>query len=88
MIKSRKIKELSEILAFNSFYFHANDKCFCCGGLFVIPQDISPGIYKVLPLSKLVECEEERQRAIQGGREVVETASDKMSMAPELNPGD
>lgn len=30
----------------------------------------------------------ERQRAIQGVREVVETASDKMSMAPELNPGD
>lgn len=33
-------------------------------------------------------CEEERQRAIQGVREVVETASDKMSAAPELNPGD
>lgn len=52
---------------------------------------ISPGIYIVhyfAPLSKLLEWEEERQRAIQGVREVVETASDKMSMAPELNPGD
>ncbi len=35
-----------------------------------------------------MECEEERQRAIQGVREVVGTASDKMSAAPELNPGD
>lgn len=35
-----------------------------------------------------MECEEERQRAIQEVREVVETAFDKMSAAPELNPGD
>lgn len=38
---------------------------------------------------KLVICEEERQREqYKGVREVVETASDKMSAPPELNPGD
>lgn len=35
-----------------------------------------------------MKCEEESQRAIQGVREGVESASDKMCAAPELNPGD
>ena len=35
-----------------------------------------------------MKCVKRRQRAIQGVREVVETAANKMSAAPELNPGD
>lgn len=49
------------------------------------------GIYKVHYFAPFQNCwnvREKRQRAIQGVREVVETASDKMSAAPELNPGD
>ena len=87
----RKTKELSGILApLQQFYSHANDECVAAEDCLVFCR-ISPGIYIVhyfAPLSKLLEWEEERQRAIQGVREVVETASDKMSMAPELNPGD
>lgn len=51
----------------------------------------SRGIYKVHyfpPFQNWLNVREERQRAIQGVREVVETASDKMSAAPELSPGD
>lgn len=56
---------------------------FCRGSLVVLKCII-------LSLSKHAEaeCEEERPSAIEGVRKVVETAYNKMSAAPELNPGD
>lgn len=95
MIKTRKTKELSEILAplcLNSFTFMQMANALLPRTVWgVILQDVSGDFSKVhyfCSLSKLPGCEEERQRATQGVREVVETASDKMSAAPELNPGD
>lgn len=56
------------------------------GGVFFVPlEDVSQGLWSALfcCLSKVVRCEEEGKK---GG--VPQSASDKMSAAPELNPGD
>lgn len=62
--------------------------------MFFVPlEDVSKDLWSALfcCLSKVVRCEEERQGAIhgeEGVREVPQSASDKMSAAPELNPRD
>lgn len=56
----------------------------------MILHNISPDMYSKLycTFSELVKTEKKRQGAIQGVKEVVEAAFNKMSAAPELNPGD
>lgn len=52
---------------------------------------MSPGISKVYyfaPFQNMWNVRKKGREQYKGVREVVETASDKMSMAPELNPGD
>lgn len=92
MIRTRKTKELGEILALlhlDSFTLRQKKNksvwgvCYSAGCV--------EGFIKVHYFAPFQNCwnvREKRQRAIQGVREVVETASDKMSAAPELNPGD
>lgn len=63
----------------------ANDQdCMKC--LYNISADEKNKLYNTT--SKLIKSEKRRWGAIRGVREVVKAASNKMSAAPELNPGD
>lgn len=99
MTETRKTKELSETWVpshFHSLTFMQITNALLLrtvwgGVFFFLFCEVSLGIYKVHYFALFQNWWNERKKdreQYKGVREVVETAFDKMSAAPELNPGD